>query len=152
MQYTKLVLKAIWTQIWKPSLLVQNLEFSVCVVIAVGMVRSGGPPLPSPPAPTPFLGKCSWKKTLFFKDSGLWSIPTAYATGTSTICVLSLSSSFLCAWAWLFKRWIALFTRLITIQWRGMRKMNCAIQWIEIYLMDSVIHLLNYWDQVIVWL
>ena len=31
-----------------------------------------------------------------------------------------------------------------------MRKMNCVIQWIEIYLMDSVIHLLNYWDQVIV--
>ena len=29
-----------------------------------------------------------------------------------------------------------------------MRKMNCAIQWIEIYLMDSVIHLLNNWDQV----
>ena len=32
----------------------------------------------------------------------------------------------------------------------SMRKMNCTIQWIEIYLMDSVIHLLNNWDQVIV--
>ena len=37
-----------------------------------------------------------------------------------------------------------------TIQWISMRKMNCALPWIEIYLMDSVIHLLNNWDQVIV--
>ena len=32
-----------------------------------------------------------------------------------------------------------------------MRKMNCALQWIESYSMDSIIHLLNNWDQVIVW-
>ena len=37
-----------------------------------------------------------------------------------------------------------------TIQWVSMRKINCAIQWIEIYPMDSVklIHLFKQLDLV----
>ena len=37
-----------------------------------------------------------------------------------------------------------------TIQWMSMRKINCAIQWIEIYPMDSVklIHLFKQLDLV----
>ena len=36
----------------------------------------------------------------------------------------------------LFKRWIALSTGYITIQWISIRETNCAIQWIVIYLVD----------------
>ena len=36
----------------------------------------------------------------------------------------------------------------VTIQWISIRKTNCAAQWIEIYPMDSVIHLLNNWGLV----
>ena len=44
----------------------------------------------------------------------------------------------------LFKHWIALSTGLITIQWISTRaETNCVIQQIEIYPMDSVIHLSN---------
>ena len=36
----------------------------------------------------------------------------------------------------LFKRWIALSTGYITIQWISIRETNCAIQWIVIYPVD----------------
>ena len=46
----------------------------------------------------------------------------------------------------LFKHWMALSTRYITIQQISIEETNCTIQWIDIYPMDSVIHLLNnYW-------
>ena len=45
----------------------------------------------------------------------------------------------------LFKSLIALSTGKITIQRIRVRETNCAIQWIVIYPMDSVIHLLNNW-------
>ena len=47
----------------------------------------------------------------------------------------------------LFKRWIALSTGQITIQRISIRETNCAIQRIEIYPVDSLIHLLNNWGQ-----
>ena len=31
----------------------------------------------------------------------------------------------------------------------SIRKTNCVIQWIEIYLVDIVIHLLNNWGQIL---
>ena len=48
-------------------------------------------------------------------------------------------------WLGLFKRWIALSTGQVTIQRISIRETNCAIQWIEIYPVDSLIHLLNNW-------
>ena len=41
------------------------------------------------------------------------------------------------------KRWIALRTRLITIQRISIRETNCTIHWIEIYSLDSAIQPLN---------
>ena len=41
-------------------------------------------------------------------------------------------------WPRLFKRWIALSTRLIIIQRISIRETNCTIHWIEIYPVDSV--------------
>ena len=59
-------------------------------------------------------------------------------------------------WAWLFKRWIVLSTRprlfkrwialstgKITIKRISIREINCVVQWIVIYLLDSAIHLSN---------
>ena len=46
-------------------------------------------------------------------------------------------------WPRLFKRWIALFTGLITIQLISIREINCTIHWIEIYPVDSAIQPLN---------
>ena len=59
-------------------------------------------------------------------------------------------------WAWLFKRWIVLstrprlfkrwivlFTGKITIQRIIIMEINCVVQWIVIYLLDSAIHLSN---------
>ena len=40
-------------------------------------------------------------------------------------------------------------TREITIQWIIIRETNCANHWIEIYLVDSAIHLLNNWDLIL---
>ena len=45
----------------------------------------------------------------------------------------------------LFKRRIALSIGKITIQRISIRKTDCTIHWIEIYPLDSVIHLLNNW-------
>ena len=52
-------------------------------------------------------------------------------------------------WPQLFKSWIALSTGEITIQRISVKKTNyaCAIQWIVIYPVDSVIHLLINWGQ-----
>ena len=50
------------------------------------------------------------------------------------------------SWTGLFKRWIALSTGQVTIQRISIRETNCAIQWIEIYPVDSLIHLLNNWE------
>ena len=44
-----------------------------------------------------------------------------------------------------FKRWIALPT---TIQRTSVRETNCVLQWVVIYSMDCVIHLLNNWGQI----
>ena len=44
-----------------------------------------------------------------------------------------------------FKRWIALPT---TIQRTSVRETNCAMQWIVIFSMDCVSHLLNNWGQI----
>ena len=56
---------------------------------------------------------------------------------------------YLIAWPRLFKRWIVLSTGQITIQWISIRKTNCTlIQWIEIYPMDSAIHLSSNWGLV----
>ena len=46
-------------------------------------------------------------------------------------------------WLRLFKPWIALSTGQITIQRINIRETNCNIHWIEIYPVDSVIHLSN---------
>ena len=59
-------------------------------------------------------------------------------------------------WAWLFKRWIVLstrprlfkrwivlFTGKITIQRIIIMEINCVVQWIVIYLLDSAVHLSN---------
>ena len=47
-------------------------------------------------------------------------------------------------WSWLFKQsWIVLSTGYITIQWISI--WETTIHWIEIYLVDSAIHLLNNW-------
>ena len=48
-------------------------------------------------------------------------------------------------WPQLFKRWIALSTEKIAIHWISYSETNCNIQWIVIYPVDSVIHLLNNW-------
>ena len=53
------------------------------------------------------------------------------------------------SWPGLFKRWIALSTGQITIQRISIRETNCAIQRIEIYPEDSLIHLLNNWGLVV---
>jgi len=49
---------------------------------------------------------------------------------------------------WLFKCWIALSTRQICVQWISMREFNYTIHRIEIYPMDSTIHLLKNWGLV----
>ena len=43
----------------------------------------------------------------------------------------------------MFKSLKALSTRQITLQWIGIKKTNCAIHWIEIYPLVSVIQLFN---------
>ena len=40
-------------------------------------------------------------------------------------------------WPQLFKSWIALSPGEITIQRKSVRETNCAIQWIEIYLVGG---------------
>jgi len=45
----------------------------------------------------------------------------------------------------LFKSWIALYAREITIQQISIWETNCIIQWIEIYPSDGAIHLFNNW-------
>ena len=40
---------------------------------------------------------------------------------------------------------IVLSTGFITIQQINIREANCVIQWIEIYSVDSIIHLSNNW-------
>ena len=42
---------------------------------------------------------------------------------------------------------MALSTGEITVQQISVRKASWAIHWIKIYPVDSVIRLLNYWDQ-----
>ena len=46
-----------------------------------------------------------------------------------------------------FKRWIALSAGWITNQWISHSETNCTIQWIMIYPVDNVNHLLNNWGQ-----
>ena len=48
----------------------------------------------------------------------------------------------------MLKRWKALSIGSITIHWISIWRTKCAIQWIEIYPMLSVIHLLNNWGLV----
>ena len=98
-----------------------------------------------PLLPPTFFWENVLEKRLYF----LRTQATAYATGTSTFVPSHLQVLFYVLGPGCSKDG-SLSTRLITIQWIGMRKMNCAIQWIEIYLKDSVIYLLNNWDQVIV--
>ena len=50
---------------------------------------------------------------------------------------------------WWFKCWIELSTRQITVQGIKIREFNCTILWIEIYPMDSTIHLLKNWGLVL---
>jgi len=50
----------------------------------------------------------------------------------------------------LFKRWIALSTGKIIIQWISVLEINCIIYWVEIYPMDSATQLLNNWGQVMI--
>ena len=52
-------------------------------------------------------------------------------------------------WPHLFKHWIALSSGWITFQWIGIREINCIIRWVEIYPVDSIIHLLNNRGQII---
>ena len=33
------------------------------------------------------------------------------------------------------------------MQWKSIRETNCVMHWVEIYLVDSIIHLLNNWPQ-----
>ena len=47
----------------------------------------------------------------------------------------------------MFKSWIALSIGVISIQWISISKTNCTTHWIEIYLVDRAIHLLNNWGQ-----
>ena len=51
-------------------------------------------------------------------------------------------------WPRLFKHWIATSCGYITIQWLRIRKTNFSIPWIAIYPADGVIHLLNNWSLV----
>ena len=114
----------------------------MCVVIAVGMVRTGGPPLPSPPAPNPFFGKMfSRKDFIFLRTQASGPFQLRMSQALQPLCPLTFKFFSMC---------LALVVQEMdsTIQWISMRKMNCALPWIEIYLMDSVIHLLNNWDQV----
>ena len=48
----------------------------------------------------------------------------------------------------LFERWTAPCFGFITIQWIAQFVMLTLIHWIVIYLVDSVIHLQNNWDQI----
>ena len=50
----------------------------------------------------------------------------------------------------LFKRWIALSTGQITIKWITLLVLVLVIRWIEIYPVDSAIHLLNNRGQVLI--
>ena len=43
----------------------------------------------------------------------------------------------------LFKRWIALSMGQISFQWTNIGETNCTINWIEIYMVDSTMHLLK---------
>ena len=52
-------------------------------------------------------------------------------------------------WPQLFKCWIALSIGYITIHWITIRETNCTIHCIEIYMVDSAIHLLNKWGPVL---
>ena len=52
-------------------------------------------------------------------------------------------------WPQLFKCWIALSIGYITIHWITIRETNCTIHCIEIYMVDSAIHLLNNWGPVL---
>ena len=45
----------------------------------------------------------------------------------------------------LCKQWIVLSTGYITIQRINIRETNCVIRWIEIYPVDSAMHLSNNW-------
>ena len=45
----------------------------------------------------------------------------------------------------LFKSWIALSIGQISFQWISIGETNCTINWIEIHMVDSDIHLLNNW-------
>ena len=64
-----------------------------------------------------------------------------------TLCESGPKSLFWVARPQLFTRWIALSTGWITIQRISVREANCAIQWIVIYPVDNVIHLLYNWGQ-----
>ena len=45
----------------------------------------------------------------------------------------------------LFKSWIALSIGQISFQWMSIAETNCTINWIEIYMVDSALHLLKNW-------
>ena len=48
----------------------------------------------------------------------------------------------------MLKRWIALSPGYMNIQRISISETNCAIHWIDIYPVDSVIHHLNNWGQI----
>ena len=53
--------------------------------------------------------------------------------------LMSLINYFVNSRLQLFKRWLALFTGLITFQRIRVGETNCVTQWIEIYPLDSVV-------------
>ena len=80
------------------------------------------------------------------KLSGIvWTLPKSLV---EPVCESAPKSLLRVARPQLFKRWIALSTGWVTIQRISIRETNCAIQWIVIYPVDSVIHLLYNWGQI----
>ena len=53
------------------------------------------------------------------------------------------------SWPQLFKSWIALSIGEISIQRKRFWETNCTVEWIEMYTVDSAIHLLNNWGLMI---
>ena len=83
---------------------------------------------------------------LFFWSYRLTWIKTPFLHPEKSFSLPSLISSITIR-CWLFKRWMVVSTGLITIQRIIIRKANCTIHWLEIYLVDGGIHLLINWGQ-----
>ena len=57
------------------------------------------------------------------------------------VCVMFKDLNGLLARSRLFKRWTALSTGQVTIQSISIWEANCVMHWIEIYPVDSAIHI-----------